>query len=173
MSQSTSSSHDTFDARTLLVRDVQGQYRCATAEEVLAHARRFLAYRVRRGAAMTSPSVVKDYLRFQIGHLEHEVFGALMLDTQHRIIQFKVLFRGSVSQTSIYPREVVKEVLAVNAAAVLLAHNHPSGSAEPSRADEFLTRTLKDSLSMVDVRVLDHLVVSATDIVSFAERGLL
>ena len=170
---STSSISSVGAADTLLVRDVDGQYRPAHADEVLCHARRLLANRVRRGATMSSPQAVKDHLRLEIGVLEHEVFCVLFLDAQHRIIALKQLFRGTVSQTSVYPREVVKEALSVNAAAVILAHNHPSGAAEPSRADEFLTQTLKSALALVDVRVLDHLVVSGADVVSFAERGLI
>ena len=160
-------------ADTLLVRDVDGQYRPAHADEVLCHARRLLANRVRRGATMSSPEAVKDHLRLELGVLEHEVFCVLFLDAQHRIIALKQMFRGTVSQTSVYPREVVKEALSVNAAAVILAHNHPSGSVEPSRADEFLTQTLKTALALVDVRVLDHLVVAGADVCSFAERGLM
>ncbi len=157
----------------LLVRDLDGQYRPAHADEVLVHARRVLSSRVRRGATMSSPQAVKDYLRLHIGVLEYEVFCVLFLDAQHKIIELKQMFRGTVSQTSVYPREVVKESLVRNAAAVILAHNHPSGAAEPSRADEFLTQTLKTALQLVDVRVLDHLVVTAGEVVSFAERGLL
>jgi DNA repair protein RadC len=157
----------------LLVQDVDGHYRPAQAEEVLAQARQVLAQRVRSGAMMSSPQAVKDYLRLEIGSLEHEVFCLLFLDAQHRIITFKPIFRGTVTQTSVYPREVVKEALAQNAAAVILAHNHPSGAVEPSRADEYLTQTLKTALALVDVRVLDHFVVSAAEVCSFAERGLL
>ena len=169
---STSSISSVGAADTLLVRDVDGQYRPAHADEVLCHARRLLANRVRRGATMSSPQAVKDHLRLELSVLEHEVFCVLFLDAQHRIIALKQLFRGTVSQTSVYPREVVKEALSVNAAAVILAHNHPSGSVEPSRADEFLTQTLKTALALVDVRVLDHLVVAGADVCSFAERGL-
>ena len=169
---STSSISSVGAADTLLVRDVDGQYRPAHADEVLCHARRLLANRVRRGATMSSPQAVKDHLRMELGALEHEVFCVLFLDAQHRIIALKQMFRGTVSQTSVYPREVVKETLSVNAAAVILAHNHPSGSVEPSRADEFLTQTLKTALALVDVRVLDHLVVAGADVCSFAERGL-
>lgn len=157
----------------LLVRDVDGQYRPARAEEVLSQARRVLSHRLRRGATMSSPQAVKDYLRLEIGVLEHEVFSVLFMDAQHRIIELRQMFRGTVSQTSVYPREVVKEALSLNAAALILAHNHPSGAAEPSRADEFLTQTLKTALALVDVRVLDHLVVAGADVTSFAERGLL
>ncbi|HEY6133585.1 MAG TPA: DNA repair protein RadC, partial [Rubrivivax sp.] len=109
----------------------------------------------------------------QLGALEREEFAVLFLDSQHRLLQMKTLFRGTLNQTSVYPREVVKEALALNAGAVILAHNHPSGAAEPSRADEMLTRTLQSALQLVDVRVLDHLVVGRGVVVSLAERGLL
>jgi len=157
----------------LLVREADGQYRAANPEEVLQQARRVLSCRVRRGAVLSSPSVVRDYLSLQIGELEHEVFCVLFLDAHNRMIAMREMFRGTVTQTSVYPREVVKESLVLNAAAVILAHNHPSGHPEPSRADEFLTQTLKTSLALVDVRVLDHLVVGGSEVVSFAERGLL
>lgn len=122
---------------------------------------------------MTSPEIVRDYLRTKLASLEHEVFVTLLLDSQHRLLQCLELFRGTLAQTSVYPREVVKVALAQNAAAMILAHNHPSGVAEPSRADELLTQALKQALALVDVRVLDHFVVAGADIVSFAERGLL
>ena len=174
MSPSSSlSSVDAVRTDALLVRDAEGHYRPACAEEVLQQARRVLSQRVRRGATMSSPQAVKDHLRLHLGVLEHEVFSVLFLDAQHRIIELRQMFRGTVSQTSVYPREVVKEALSLNAAAVVLAHNHPSGVAEPSRADEFLTQTLRTALALVDVRVLDHLVVAGADVVSFAERGLL
>ncbi len=173
MSSTSNSSADVLASNALLVRDVNGQYRPANPEEVLQRARQVLSYRVRRGATMSSPQAVKDYLRLEIGTLEHEVFTVIFLDAQHRLLALKAMFRGTVSQTSVYPREVVKEALVLNAAAVVLAHNHPSGCAEPSRADEFLTQSLKAALALVDVRVLDHFVVTVTDIISFAERGLL
>ena len=141
MSLSSTSSVVAVDA--LLVRDVDGQYRPARAEEVLSQARRVLSQRVRRGTTMSSPQTVKDYLLLEIGVLAHEVFCVLFLDAQHRIIELKQMFRGTVTQTSVYPREVVKEALSLNAAAVLLVHNHPLGSVEPSRTDEYLTQTLK------------------------------
>ena len=170
---STSSISSAHAVAALLVRDVDGQYRPASSEEVLQQARRVLSQRVRRGATMSSPEAVKDYLRVQLGVLEHEVFCVLFLDAQHRIIALKQMFRGTVTQTSVYPREVVKEALAVNSAAVILAHNHPSGVAEPSRADEFLTQSLRQALALVDVRVLDHLVVAGADVTSFVELGLM
>ena len=173
MCQVQSSMTGASAAVRLVVQDVDGAYRAASDEEVLQGARRVLSYRMRRGSAMSSPQAVKDYLRVHLGSLEHEVFGVLFLDAQHRLIAFKQMFRGTVSQTSVYPREVVKEALSLNAAAVVLAHNHPSGTEEPSRADEYLTQTLKTALALVDVRVLDHFVVAAAEITSFAERGLL
>jgi DNA repair protein RadC len=105
--------------------------------------------------------------------MDHEVFSVIFVDAQHRLIAFEQMFRGTLGQTSVYPREVVKRALELNSGAVILAHNHPSGSTEPSRADEYLTQTLKSALALVDVRVLDHVVVSCEGCMSFAERGLL
>ena len=125
------------------------------------------------GDVLADPASVKAFLRLQLGGLDHEVFGVLFLDTQHRVIEFQPMFRGTLNQTSVYPREVVKVALALNAAAVIVAHNHPSGHAEPSSADQHLTQTLKSALALVDVRVLDHMVVTAGAVTSFAERGLM
>ncbi len=140
---------------------------------VLELARRSLAQQLGQRPVFDSPQRVKDYLRLQLGHLAHEVFAVLFLDAQNRLVRLEEMFRGTLTQTSVYPREVVKRALELRAGAVILAHNHPSGLAEPSRADEFLTRTLAAALQLVDVRVLDHLVVGQCDVVSFAERGLL
>ncbi|MDT7836641.1 RadC family protein [Aquabacterium sp. OR-4] len=150
-----------------------GPAKRAELSAVIEMARRALGQRLAEQPVFESPQAVKDYLQLQLGHLAHEVFAVLFLDTQHRLIRLEELFRGSLSQTSVYPREVVKRALALNAGAVILAHNHPSGVAEPSRADEFLTQTLKSALALVDVRVLDHLVVGRGAVASFAERGLL
>ena len=169
MSQSTRSA----ESLSLLVRDSQGEYRLATGDEVLNAARQVLGRRVRRGSTLSAPDVVRDYLRTKLGVLEHEVFAALLLDSQNRLIEYAELFRGTLAQTSVYPREVVKIALTQNAAAMIFAHNHPSGVAEPSRADELLTQTLKQALSLVEVRVLDHFIVAGDQILSFAERGLL
>jgi DNA repair protein RadC len=168
-----SNSAQSIPVTELLVRDALGVYRPATGDEVLKAARQVIGRRVRRGTTLTSPDVVRDYLRTKLATFEHEVFVTLLLDSQHRLIQYLELFRGTLAQTSVYPRDVVKAALAHNAAAMILAHNHPSGVAEPSRADELLTQALKQALSLVDVRVLDHFVVAGADIVSFAERGLL
>ncbi|MDE2078015.1 MAG: DNA repair protein RadC [Burkholderiales bacterium] len=125
------------------------------------------------GPVMASPKVVKDWLSMYCAGLEHEVFLVLYLDAQQVLIEAEELFRGTLTQTSVYPREVVKRSLAHNAASVLLAHNHPSGQLSPSSADELLTQTLKSSLMMVDVRVLDHFIVGGDRVLSFAEQGLL
>ena len=166
-------SFDSFSSSVLLVQDVAGVYRPAQAAEVLQAAQQLLLSQVRHLEILTSPQVVRDFLRVRLGGLEHEVFAVLHLDAQNRVIDYVEMFRGTVSQTSVYPREVVKEALARNTASVVLVHNHPSGVAQPSRADEALTQTLKAALALVDVRVLDHLIVTGPDILSFAERGLL
>ncbi len=119
-----------------------------------------------------SPSAVRDLLKHRLAGLPHEVFVCIQLDNQNRLIAYEELFRGTLTQTSVYPREVVKSCLRVNAAGVIFAHNHPSGIAEPSRADELLTRALKDALALVDVKVLDHFIVAGNSTLSFAERGL-
>ncbi len=144
------------------------------ADKVIGKALRVLESRLRaRGPLLSSPEAVRDYLRLRVSMLEHEVFLALFLDAQHRLIACDELFRGTLAQTSVYPREVVKEALRRNAAAVVFAHNHPSGLAEPSRSDELLTSALKQALALVDIRTLDHFVVGAEKTISFAERGLL
>ena len=135
--------------------------------------RRLLREEVTHGSALTSPEAVRDYLRLTLASLPHEAFVVLFLDSQHRLLAADELFRGTLAQTSVYPREVVKAALSRNAAAVIFAHNHPSGVAEPSRADELLTQALKQALSLVDIRTLDHFVVAGHRVVSFAERGLL
>ena len=140
---------------------------------VLELARRSLASELAARPVFDSPAKVKQYLALQLAERAHEVFAVLFLDAQSRLIALEEMFRGTLTQTSVYPREVVKRSLELGAAAVILAHNHPSGTAEPSRADEFLTQTLKSALALVDVRVLDHLVVGRGSVASFAERGLL
>lgn len=140
---------------------------------VLELARRAFAEELRARPVMDSAPALKRFCTLQLSGLEHEAFSVLFLDAHHRLIDMATLFRGTLCQASVYPREVVKEALARNAASVVLAHNHPSGVAEPSRADESLTHTLRSALRLVDVQVLDHLVVGGDDVVSFAERGLL
>ncbi len=140
---------------------------------VMELARRGLTAGLREEPVFTTPQRVKDYLQMRLGALPHEVFAVLFLDAQQRLIACEEMFRGTLTQTSVYPREVVKRALELNTASVILSHNHPSGVLEPSRADELLTQTLKSSLQLVDVRVLDHVVVGGTGALSFAERGLM
>jgi DNA repair protein RadC len=136
-------------------------------------ARRALKQELCAGTVLDSPSKVKDYLKLQLGAHRHEVFAVMFLDARNRLIKFEEMFRGSLSQTSVYPREVVKRALELHAAAVILAHNHPSGASEPSKADEALTQALTSALRLVDVRVLDHFIVGEREGFSFAERGLM
>jgi DNA repair protein RadC len=137
----------------------------------LAH--RLIGEKLKEGEALTSPGAVRDYLRLAIGGRPHEVFICIWLDAQHRVIKFDEPFRGTLTQTSVYPREIVKAALAHNAAAVIFAHNHPSGVAQPSQADELLTASLKEALALVEVKVLDHFIIAGNQAISFAERGLL
>ena len=139
---------------------------------VLELARRALAEQLRERAALDSPEAVKHYLQLHLGAKKHEVFAVLFLDSQHRLLALEELFRGTLTQTSVYPREVVLRALHHHAASVVLAHNHPSGTVQPSRADETLTQTLKATLALIDVRVLDHVIVGTGQALSMAERGL-
>jgi len=150
-----------------------GRAKFAQLQAALEMSRRALKEQLQRGDALNSPRAVRDYLQLLLGGRHQEVFMVLFLDTQHRVIASEELFHGTLSQTSVYPREVVKRALAHNAAAVILAHNHPSGVAEPSQSDRLLTDALKQALGLVDVRVLDHFVVAAGQTQSFAERGLI
>ncbi|MDQ6685248.1 MAG: DNA repair protein RadC, partial [Pseudomonadota bacterium] len=148
-----------------------GPAKRAEMAAVMELARRSLAVTLAARPVFDSPQVVKDYVALHLASREHEIFAVVFLDAQSRLIALEEMFRGTLTQTSVYPREVVKRALELRAAAVILAHNHPSGTTEPSRADEFLTQTLKSALALVDVRVLDHLVVGAGAVASFAERG--
>lgn len=144
-----------------------------TRENVIAAALQLLECEVREADALLSPAAVRDYLRLRLAGRRHEVFVVVFLNAQHRVIAIEEMFRGTLTQTSVYPREVVVAALAHNAADVIFCHNHPSGVAEPSAADRALTHTLRQALALVDVRVLDHLVVAGAGYVSFAERGLI
>src|SRR5881628_3137988 len=150
-----------------------GSAKLAQLRAALELARRALKEELASRDALSSPRAVRDYLRLVLAGREQEVFVILLLDAQHRVIASEELFRGTLTQTSVYPREVVKCALKHNAAGVIFAHNHPSGVAEPSRADELLTQTLKQALSLVEIKMLDHFVVAGSRTVSFAERGLL
>ncbi|VWX57800.1 conserved hypothetical protein [Burkholderiales bacterium 8X] len=155
------------------IKGLGGNAKRAQLAAVLELARRVLSCRLKEREVLDRPNLVKDYLQLRIAHLPHEVFVVLFLDTHHRLIAFEEMFRGTLTHTSVYPREVVAQALQYHAAAVVLAHNHPSGLPEPSRADEAITQIMKAALALVDVRVLDHLVVASGGSVSMAERGIL
>ncbi|HJT62758.1 MAG TPA: DNA repair protein RadC [Burkholderiales bacterium] len=150
-----------------------GPAKAAQFAAAIELARRALQEQLKRSAALTSPGAVRDYLRLSLSRREEEVFVCIWLDAQHKVIEIKEAFRGTLTQTSVYPREIVKQALARNAAAVIFAHNHPSGVAQPSQADELLTRNLREALALVEVKVLDHFIVAGNQAISFAERGLL
>jgi len=158
--------------RTLYVREGD-QFREAAAQDVLDRAQALIAQRFRSGApVLSAPNRTREFLRLKLGPLEHEVFAVLFLDQRHRLIEYVELFRGTIDGASVHPREVVKEALARNAAALIFCHCHPSGQSSPSQADELITMRLKSALELVDIRVIDHIIVGET-ITSFAEIGLL
>lgn len=156
---------------TLFTKGSNGRYRPADRQTVCEIAAKYADPIV--GQAIRSPGDTADYLRSQLAHVDHEVFVVIYLDNRHRVIEYREEFRGTIDGTSVYPREIVKEALRHNAAALILAHNHPSGIAEPSQADERITRRLKAALELVDIRVLDHLIIGGSDTTSLASRGLL
>lgn len=157
---------------TLYVREASG-YREATAADVLARAQGLISQRFRKGSpVLTEPARTFDFLRLHLGAREYEVFGALYLDARHRLIAVEHLFRGTVSGSAVHPREVIKQTLHHNASALVAFHNHPSGAATPSQADEIITNRLKQALALIEVRLLDHIIV-ADPMFSFAESGLL
>lgn len=149
-----------------------GPAKFSQLQAVLEMAKRHLYEQLERGNALENPSATKAYLASQLRSYQHEVFAGLFLDNRHRVIQFEELFTGTIDGASVYPREVVKKAMNCNAAAVIFAHNHPSGVSEPSQADRNITQRLRDALELVDVRVLDHIIVG-DDLISFAERGYL
>lgn len=150
-----------------------GSAKYAQLQAVLEMGRRHLSATMKEGDLLTSPDLVRNYLSAQLRHQPHEIFAVLFLDNQHRLIAYDELFYGTIDGASVYPREVVKKALARNSSAVILAHNHPSGIAEPSQADQRITQRLQDALNLVDIRVIDHMVVGDKEVISFAERGLL
>ncbi len=167
--------------RNLLAADKQlfcrshglGPAKYAQLQATLEMGRRHLREIVQRDNALTSPQLTRDYLQSRLSHHPNEVFACLFLDNRHRVIEYEELFQGTIDGASVHPREVVRRALAHNAAAVILAHNHPSGVAEPSRADEQITRRLQEALALVDVRVLDHIIVGTGEMTSLAERGVI
>ena len=150
-----------------------GNAKYAQLQAVLEMARRHLLETVQRGDALTNPRECRDYLSAQLGSYPYEVFGCLFLDNQHRVIRFEEFFRGTIDGTGVYPREVIRRALQLNAAAIIFAHNHPSGVCSPSHADRQITRKLVDALALVDIRVLDHFIIGDAEGYSFAEHGLL
>jgi DNA repair protein RadC len=158
---------------SLIAHFADGSERPATGEEIIAVARDYMSRRVRRGTQLGSPKAAREFLSLKLGTLEREVFAVIFLDKRHRLITYQEMFQGTIDGASVHPREVVKEALKQNAAAVILAHPHPSGVAEPSQADELITKRLKDALDLVDIRVLDHIIIAGGDAISLSERGLL
>jgi DNA repair protein RadC len=156
---------------TLYVRQANGRYAIARRPEIAAAAAELIQYELQRGSVLSRPQDVTKFLKLQLQELEHELFCMLILDNRHRLIEFVTLFRGTIDGASVHPREVVKEVLARNGAAVIFAHNHPSGIAVPSDADRIITRRLKAALELIDVRVLDHIVIGHNEAFSMAELG--
>jgi DNA repair protein RadC len=150
-----------------------GQAKCAQFAAAIELARRAMGEKLKDQTALTSPGAVRDYLRMSLGHRSQEVFVCIWLDAQHKVLGLEEVFKGTLTQTSVYPREIVRKALIRNAGAVIFAHNHPSGAAQPSQADELLTRNLKEALALVEVKVLDHFIVAGNQATSFAERGLL
>lgn len=155
------------------VKGLGGNAKRAELGAVLELARRALGEQLQAREAMSQPALVHDYVQLHLGQLGHEVFAVLLLDAQHRLIRFAEMFRGTLTQTSVYPREVVRLALECGASAVVLAHNHPSGQVQPSRADQLLTQTLREALALVDVRVLDHVIVGPGQSLSMAQKGWL
>jgi DNA repair protein RadC len=160
------------ETNALAVMDRSGVYRCATDEEVLFAAQRICGSRLKAGPNISSPAQLKEFLGFRLGNLQHEVFAVIHLDSQNNMLDYTEMFRGTLTQTSVYPREVVVECLKKGSAGVFLVHNHPSGIEAPSAADRTLTDRLKSALALVDVRVLDHVIVAGTRMASFAELGM-
>jgi len=162
-----------FVDNSLLVRDAHGRYHPASAEQIFDAARQVVDQKMQRGMAFVSPTDVKSYFVTKLAGLEHEVFAVLFLDVKFRLIEYMEMFRGTIDGAAVHPREVLKAVLRLNAAAVIVGHNHPSGCPEPSGADKALTQRLGEALALVDVRLLDHVVVGGRATVTFTERGLL
>ena len=161
------------NASQLFVCDSDGNYLAAPDDRVIDAARQVVERFVSKGMKLNTPNRVREFLWLKLAGYDHEVFGAIFMDTQHRVIEFSELFHGTLDSASVYPREVVKAALHHNAGAVIFTHNHPSGEPDPSDADRRITQRLQEALGLIEVRVLDHIVVGGSDSVSFAERGYL
>lgn len=157
---------------TQVQNEDRATYAVESDDAIVQRALTILKGQLTQREIFASPTAVKHFCQLHIGSREHEIFGVLFLDVQNRLIEFREMFRGTLTQTSVYPREVVIEALKLQSAAVVFTHNHPSGSVQPSRADEALTQTLKAALALIDVRVLDHVIVSRDETLSMAEKGL-
>lgn len=164
---------NTHPTVTLYCKEQAGIYRVAETNDVINAAQTILRRQMKDSAVLKSPGIIKDYLMTRLGHLPYELFGMVILDPQNRLVKYMELFRGTVTRTCVYPREVVREAMLHNASGVIFVHNHPSGDVDPSLADQALTQMLKASLELLDIRVLDHLIVGGGNAMSFAERGLL
>jgi DNA repair protein RadC len=157
----------------IFIHRADGTVETASNQEILMAARAVLAHRVRRGALLQSPQKVGEYLTMRVGHLDYECFGLILVDQRHRVIDCVELFRGTIDGASVYPREIVKLVLDKQAAAAVAYHNHPSGVKDQSHADELITKKLAQSLAAVEVKLLDHLILAGSNVLSFAQEGLL
>ena len=155
------------------IKDQHGNYTPAEPREILNQASQILSAQLRTGDVFDTPDKVRQFISCKLGHLEREVFSVMFLDTKHRLICFEEMFQGTIDGASVYPREIVKRTLALNAAAAICTHNHPSGIAEPSAADQSITTRLKSALALVDIRLMDHIIVGGNEAVSFSERGLM
>lgn len=165
--------HQHFGLFVAVGDDAGASFRPATEDEIVAIALHALNARIKRQGDIASPADSKALVALRLGRLEYEVFGVIFLDTQHRVIECREMFRGTLAQTNVYPRELLKEALALNAGAAIIYHCHPSGKCDPSRADEVLTEKVKSAFLLIDVRLLDHLIVGGGQVYSFAEHGLL
>ena len=161
-----------INSATLMILEASGEYRPATPKEILAAAKSAVGYIYGRGSEFSSPDACRAYLTAKLAGRENECFAVLFLDNRNRLIEYREMFYGTIDASAVYPREVLKAALELNAAALILAHNHPSGDTTPSMADQRITARLKDVMGMVEIRVLDHFIVGR-DVLSFAERGLL
>jgi DNA repair protein RadC len=157
----------------LFHQGADGALQPASTAQILMAARQVLAHRVRRGASLQSPQKTGEYLTARLGHLDYEVFGLILLDKRHRVIECVELFRGTIDGASVHPREVVKLALLKSAASCIVYHNHPSGVKDRSQADELITMRVRDALALIDVRLVDHLILAGPDVLSFAQEGLL
>jgi DNA repair protein RadC len=173
MSQLSFSYPDTPLTSSLMVCDTRGRYVVASDDQILEAARLLINQKMQRGVELTNPKIVREYLRDKLAGLDHEAFGMLLLDNRNCLIDYVEMFHGTVTETAVYPREVLKLAIQRGAVSMIISHNHPSGLPEPSAADQHLTKQLRQALALIDVRLADHIIVAGSATMSFAERGLL